>query len=73
MPAPTITIRVAQQLLDQIDDEIARSEAQALYPPYTRSSLVQVAIAEWIAKRQRSRSRRRPRKAPAKTGQGGAE
>ena len=53
--SPIIPIRFPQELLAQVDKEVARAERTRPGEPWTRSSFVLAAVRAFLAKRERSR------------------
>ena len=62
--SPTITIRVPDELLSALQQEIARTNQNIRVQPFTVSSWVLTAIWEKMDKSQRSRKRRKPKNGP---------
>ena len=53
--SPIIPVRFPDELLAQMDREIARAERTRLDEPWTRSSFVLAAVRAFLDKRERSR------------------
>lgn len=57
--SPRITVRVSQELLDEIQEELESQREHSPYGPEDLSAFITRAIVERIAKRRRSRASRR--------------
>jgi len=61
---PFVSVRVPDDLLQQIEQEIARTNQNTRNAPFTRSSWILVAIREKLAHAKRSRQKKKKKPGP---------
>lgn len=69
--SPKVTVRLDREVLQQINRIVEETAGSRVGEPWSTSAIIQAAVKEWLAHRERSRKWRRPRK--AETHQKGGE